>query len=132
MNLEPIKARLAGYWEGRETDQGPPIADFMLHAPTDIAELVAEVERLQAVNEERCIVRPDSEGFLDDVVIDNVSMFRMERMYANSWWFACYFGEDRICFLAHYSKKDGIVITVSEEPTTRVIVGDTHKHKEEA
>ena len=44
MNLEPIKAR-------REALTALNIKDFYAHAPTDIAELVAEVERLQAVVE---------------------------------------------------------------------------------
>ena len=42
MNLEPIKAR-------REALTALNIKDFYAHAPTDIAELVAEVERLRAV-----------------------------------------------------------------------------------
>ena len=59
MNLEPIKARLAAATLGPEAKGSTPKdeiercskarEDVLYHAPTDIAELVAEVERLRAV-----------------------------------------------------------------------------------
>jgi hypothetical protein len=77
----------------------------------------------------RCIIRPDDAGLVDDVVIENVTMFRLERMDKNAWWMACYFGDDRICLWAHYSRKDGITFTVNEEPATRQIVDDSGKSR---
>ena len=78
---------------------------------------------------DRCIIRPDDNGAVDDVVIDNVTLFRMERMDKNLWWLACHFGEnhDRICFMARHTKKDGLVMTVTETPETRRIVDDSGK-----
>ena len=35
-------------------------------------------------------LRPDSDGFLDDVFVKNVRMFRIERMNNNTWWLACF------------------------------------------
>ena len=55
MNLEPIKAR-------REALTALNIKDFYAHAPTDIAELVAEVERLRAVIEGEQTTKPTHRG----------------------------------------------------------------------
>ena len=88
MNLEPIKARLAaatpGPWETDEekccvysVDSGAVIAerlgsetsscvdaDLIAHAPTDIAELVAEVERLREVIEGGSTTKPTHRGMV--------------------------------------------------------------------
>lgn len=41
----------------------------------------------------------DKDGDLDDIVIENVSMFRMERMNDNCFWIRCYRkGEPDIVF----------------------------------
>jgi len=49
--------------------------------------------------EYRIALRPDHEGQLDDVVVRDVTMFRMEDM-GDSWWLCCYLdgGDDRICW----------------------------------
>lgn len=39
----------------------------------------------------------DTYGDLDDVVVRDVSMFRAERMNADTWWVCCYLdGNERI------------------------------------
>lgn len=35
-------------------------------------------------------IRLDHHGAVDDVVIDNVETFRLERMSAGSWWICAY------------------------------------------
>lgn len=34
--------------------------------------------------------RLDDDGRLDDIVVNNVSLFRMERMNVNQWWIGLY------------------------------------------
>jgi hypothetical protein len=49
--------------------------------------------------EYRIALRPDHEGNLDDVVVRDVMMFRMEDM-GDWWWLCCYLDKegDRICW----------------------------------
>ena len=65
----------------------------------------------------RIALRPDDWG-LDDVVVKDVSMFRMERMDIDNFWLCCYFPDDereRITFGLHI--KDGMLHAyVSEMP----------------
>jgi len=53
-----------------------------------------------ARKEYRIALRPGRLGELDDVVVCNVKMFRMERMSNNYWWLACYFdnGDEDLVF----------------------------------
>lgn len=68
-------------------------ADFIAHAPADVAALVAEVEGLRAevaalrgtdpYREDR--IDLDDDGILDDVAIA-AARFRLERMSLGAWW----------------------------------------------
>jgi hypothetical protein len=40
--------------------------------------------------------RLDDRGQLDDVVVPNVAMFRMERMSAYEWWIGLYYPDGRL------------------------------------
>lgn len=57
---------------------------------------------------------------MDDVVVNDVSMFRMEQMSANDWWICCYLddaGNERVTWHARYDKKlRELVIHVTEYP----------------
>jgi hypothetical protein len=77
--------------------------------------------------ENRCIIRPDDDGTPDDIVIDNVTLFRAERMDKHWFWMACYFGDgtDRISFGIYATKKGKIKLVVEESPTTRNITDDS-------
>lgn len=70
-------------------------------------------------------LRPDDAGDLDDIVIEDVTMFRAERMDKNAWWVCCYFDNgpkhDRITFWFRASKKNGLMMTLTEEPESRTI-----------
>jgi len=44
----------------------------------------------------RSIIRPDERGEPDDIVLDDVTCFRMERMDAGLWWIAAYRGDKRL------------------------------------
>lgn len=47
----------------------------------------------------RIALRDDDEGYLDDVVIKDVEMFRMERMDDGAIWACCYLkGHERVDF----------------------------------
>lgn len=47
----------------------------------------------------RIAIRPDDDGSVDDVVIRDVSMVRLERLGDHLWWMRCYLdGEDYIEF----------------------------------
>lgn len=61
-------------------------------------------------------LRYDRDGGLDDVAIENVEMFRLERMDKNAWW-ACVYLEDgkRITFWLQYSRKDGLTASADED-----------------
>jgi hypothetical protein len=72
---------------------------------------------------DRVELRPDANGDLDDLVIDNVSMVHMEAMGKNVWWIGLYFGDtnDRVTFDVRATKKRGLVFTLIETPDTRTI-----------
>lgn len=57
---------------------------------------------------------------LDDVVVKDVSMFRMEQMERGVWWACCYLEgnvEGRLAFHIRYDKQArDVVVTVSERP----------------
>lgn len=66
----------------------------------------------------RIALRPDEHGYLDDVVVHDVDMFRMEDM-GDSWWLCCYLsatGENRICWSLRI-EGGRIVATITETPT---------------
>ena len=47
----------------------------------------------------RIAIRPDDDGSVDDVVIRDVSMFRLERLGDHLWWMRCHLdGDDYIEF----------------------------------
>lgn len=64
----------------------------------------------------RIALRPDHTGELDDVVVKDVEMFRMERMDADHIWLCCYLkgSEERITF--HLTAKGWIWEQVGERP----------------
>ena len=63
--------------------------------------------------EYRIALRPNSAGNLDDVVVNDVEMFRMEDM-GDWWWLCCYLRgtDERICWsIPHNGKHRGIATT---------------------
>ena len=63
---------------------------------------------------------------LDDVVVNDVSMFRAEMLSPTQLWLACYLPEtgeegDRIAFEVTVGKDGNLVFDVVEHPTGRVI-----------
>lgn len=58
----------------------------------------------------KTIIRPDDDGAPDDVVIDDVTRFRLERMAAGSWWLACYRGDERLSLFLNSKKRIECVI----------------------
>lgn len=57
------------------------------------AQALTRVHALAGVAPEepyRIALRPDEDGALDDVVVKDVAMFRLERMDRRSWWLACF------------------------------------------
>lgn len=68
----------------------------------------------------RIALRPDQDGYLDDVVVNDVSMFRMEDM-GDWWWLCCYLAgsDDRICFHITTAgrSKARVVASILETPT---------------
>lgn len=67
----------------------------------------------------RIALRPDEEGMLDDVVVDDVSMFRAEMMGPGELWMAAYLNgsEDRVAFWVKAVKKGVLEFVVTESPT---------------
>lgn len=63
----------------------------------------------------RTIVRPDKHGAPDDVVVEAVSCFRLERMNKRAFWAACYRGDDRISFWISADKKGRITVAIQED-----------------
>ena len=67
----------------------------------------------------RIALRPDQDGYLDDVVVKDVSMFRMEDM-GDWWWLCCYLAgtDDRICFhiATQGRSKARVVAQVTDTP----------------
>lgn len=59
------------------------------------------------------IIRPDDKGDADDVVISDVTMFRLERMDKGAWWGAAYRGDQRFSFWL--SSKSKIEIHYEDE-----------------
>ena len=60
----------------------------------------------------RSVIRPDKMGEPDDIVIDDVTCFRMERMDKGAVWIAAYRGDDRVAFWL--SSKTKIRIALNE------------------
>lgn len=81
--------------------------------------LWAAVRALRPTPEYRIALRPDERGDLDDVVVTDVSMFRMENMDGR-WWLCCYLAgsDERICWWT--TRKTGMVTT--ESPSEDVFV----------
>jgi hypothetical protein len=65
----------------------------------------------------RIALRDDDNGDLDDVVINDVSMFRAERMDGKSLWMACYFpdSDEHVTFWVR-AKKGKLLFSVTEQP----------------
>lgn len=65
----------------------------------------------------RIALRPDENGALDDVFVNDVSMFRLERMSDDSWWMCCYLAgrEDRVNFWINRRGKQ-VEVCVTEQP----------------
>jgi len=61
----------------------------------------------------KAIIRPDSHGHVDDVVI-TCDTFRLERIDKGSWCIAVYRGEERVCF-SLTSSKGSIRAIVTED-----------------
>lgn len=65
-------------------------------------------------------LRPDHEfpDELDDIVVENVKVFRAEAMDHNIWWMACYFanGEELVFHVTRAAKPSRIVVTASSIP----------------
>ena len=71
----------------------------------------------------RIALRPDHDGYLDDVVVSDVSCFRMEDM-GDSWWLCCYLADsdDRVVFDVRTSgTKRRLAVTVVEAPDPTVV-----------
>jgi hypothetical protein len=101
------------------------------HCPDCGKKLGAPVEPVPAPRlEPKTIVRPDDDGTPDDIVIDDVKLFRMERMDDNAWWIGLYFEDtpsgapDRICFWVG-AKRAKVDVSVTEESHARPITDDT-------
>ena len=78
----------------------------------------------------RIALRPDhpdghpmGHDLLDDIVVNNIPLFRAEAMSDTSWWVACYLSDaDRICWdVRARSKPLRIEWTVSEFPEEPVV-----------
>ena len=66
----------------------------------------------------RIAVRPDQDGYVDDVVVNDVSMFRMEDM-GDSWWLCCYLAgtDESITFdIAKQRGRSRVIAKVVEWP----------------
>lgn len=82
-----------------------------------LAEVRAQMARRYPTSREyRIALRPDDRGddplsydtVLDDIVVNNVPMFRAEQMDRNRWWVACYLDSDtsdRICWSVRAASK---------------------------
>lgn len=68
----------------------------------------------------RMALRPDSEipEEMDDIVVENVTMFRAEAMSEFGWWFACYFANgERVSFwIERQTRPARIAVHVTEHP----------------
>lgn len=67
----------------------------------------------------RIELRPDEAGLLDDVVVRDVKMFRLERMSEKQWWACCYLddaAEERVDFWFNATRKDGLTAAVTDTP----------------
>lgn len=70
-------------------------------------------------NNVRIALRPDKDGLLDDVVVCNVSMFRLEQMSDTVWWMACYFpdSDERVSFnIAWNPETQNLVAHIQDTP----------------
>jgi hypothetical protein len=76
---------------------------------------VAEIERLQSTTAPQRELRL-REGRLDDVVIERVNVFRLERMERDRWWMRLYMptGEDYVFDISTSGRE--LDITVQTEP----------------
>jgi hypothetical protein len=64
----------------------------------------------------RIALRPASNGTLDDVVVNDVSMFRAEMMDKDALWMCCYLSEhERVNFWVR-ARGGTLTFTVTESP----------------
>jgi hypothetical protein len=67
--------------------------------------------------EYRIALRPDDHGELDDVVVNDVSMFRAEMMDGRSLWMCCYLeGHERVNFWVRVKGRGVLEFHVTEQP----------------
>jgi hypothetical protein len=80
------------------------------------------------MSDRRIELRPDHEGFLDDVVVLDVKMFRLERMDTNSWWACCYLDgfDERVDFWFHANRKDGLTARCTDVPSDASLCETQH------
>lgn len=63
-------------------------------------------------NNYKIALRPNEDGYLDDIVVKDVQLFRMEDM-GDYWWIACYFN-DMDSLVIHVDKSDeGLAFPIS-------------------
>lgn len=65
-------------------------------------------------------LRHDSRG-LDDVVVKDVAMFRMERMGGSYVWLACYLRDGQEIVFDLHADKRGLVTYSAREPLPDVV-----------
>mgnify|MGYP001577781929 CR=1 FL=1 len=56
----------------------------------------------------------DEEGELDDIVVPDVKLFRMERMDSNYWWVCLYTKDGREIHMDLLPEQNGITLTRRE------------------
>lgn len=76
----------------------------------------------------RMALRPhhEFEREMDDIVVNDVEMFRAEQMSDDSWFMCCYFANgDRVAFGVHREKKPPrVAVYVTEEPESWVDIDE--------
>lgn len=107
------EADIPAYEPDRAAAEGDTPADALtnliaaIEALAPVAKVLPTFEELcgimalqpeTASRERMTVIRPDKKGRVDDVVIDDVDCFRLERMSPKSWWLAAYRGKERVAF----------------------------------
>lgn len=75
---------------------------------------------IQPEVEPNIALRPDSDGKLDDVFVNDVKTFRIERMNNNTWWMACYLYSDEEIHFDLFPESDGFTLQVRNCPKSLV------------
>lgn len=53
----------------------------------------------------KSIIRPNERGEPDDIVIEDATCFRMERMDTGAWWIGVYRDDQRVAFWLRSKKR---------------------------